>query len=207
MRLFMSDPGGTVEEHPWKWYLQPDTEVLIVGTFPSAKKNWSFDFFYPNKRNFFWKIIGRIVRRDFLHSSGNLAVVERMRALDDLKVGITDMGLLVMRKNSSSLDEKLTLIQYMDIHGILTAYEKIRIVLLTSSSGRISAKAWFQSYLSQRGTMLKFPNNKGGASFEFSPGRFIHVYVMPSPSPRYANKDRLQAIADVYEQHILRRNI
>jgi G:T/U-mismatch repair DNA glycosylase len=48
------------EIHPWNWYCPSEAKSLIIGTFPPTLRNWSFDFFYPNKNNYFWKIMARI---------------------------------------------------------------------------------------------------------------------------------------------------
>lgn len=194
----------TIEEHPWKWFVPDYAKCLVVGTHPTHRKNWSFDFFYPNRRNFFWKIISEIRGAGFVHPTGAEAVEERMRALESLKVGVTDMGLIVKRGGGrSSLDEKLQIVEYMDIHHILALHPTISTVLLTSSSGKVNARVWFQEYLQAKNVILRFDPDKKKSQFRFAPDRIIQVVVLPSPSPRYANASRLTAITNLYKTHIV----
>ncbi len=116
----------TTEYHPWNYYAPADAKTLIIGTFPTAKKNWSFDFFYPNKRNVLWKILAALCGKEIVHLESENAVIERKQILDFLQVAITDMGKCIDRKEGSSLDEKLTLIEPMDIFNILNEYPTIK---------------------------------------------------------------------------------
>ena len=49
-----------IETHPFPPFLPQDARVLIMGTFPPKPLRWSMDFYYPNKTNDFWKIMGLI---------------------------------------------------------------------------------------------------------------------------------------------------
>jgi G:T/U-mismatch repair DNA glycosylase len=88
----IAEKDWTTEHHPWNHYVPPNAKSLIIGTFPTAKKNWSFDFFYPNKRNVLWKVLASICNIDLNNLDDENAVVERKKILDLLKTGITDMG-------------------------------------------------------------------------------------------------------------------
>src|SRR5829696_874597 len=103
------------EVHPFKLYAPPGSSILMVGTFPPTRRNWSYEFFYPNKQNLFWKIMADIAGKELLHFSGLEAVEERKQILEVLNVAITDMGLKIARTNESSLDEHLDAIEFMDI--------------------------------------------------------------------------------------------
>ena len=131
------------EIHPFKLYVPPGSRMLIVGTFPPTKRNWSYEFFYPNKQNLFWGILARIARRQLQHFSGTAAVEERKEILKLLSLGITDMGLRISRNKESSLDENLQAIEYMDILQILDQRPFINKIIFTSSSGKTSAARWF----------------------------------------------------------------
>src|SRR4051812_29369672 len=109
----------TVETHPFKLFTPPHCHILLVGTFPPTKKNWSYDFFYPNKQNLFWTIMARIDGKDLLYLKGEEAVEERKEILASLRVAITDMGLQINRNGESSLDENLDAVEYTDILAIL----------------------------------------------------------------------------------------
>src|SRR4029078_5825725 len=107
------------ETHPFKFYSPPNANILIVGTFPPTKKNWSYEFFYPNRQNLFWKIMANIAGKELRHLSGIEAVEEIKEILNFLNGALTDMGLKVSRSRDSSLDEHLVAIEFMDILEIL----------------------------------------------------------------------------------------
>ena len=148
------------EIHPWNWYIPPGATVVVIGTFPPAQRVWSFDFFYPNKNNYFWKIIARIAGCSLFYFSGKEAVNERKRLLNQLKLGVSDMGQIIHRKNGSSLDQNLEIVAFMDIIRMLQENPSVRKLIFTSSSGKSSAIGWFKEYLSLHQIPLKIPKGE-----------------------------------------------
>ncbi len=69
------------ETHKWKWFVPEGATKLIVGTFPTQKKNWSFDFFYPNCANNFWKVLSAVNNIELKYISGVEAITERKKIL------------------------------------------------------------------------------------------------------------------------------
>ena len=53
-----------VEHHPWEPFVPDGAVVLFVGTFPPARSRWAMDFYYPNRINDFWRIMGLIFKGD-----------------------------------------------------------------------------------------------------------------------------------------------
>jgi G:T/U-mismatch repair DNA glycosylase len=194
---------STEEIHPFKLYTPPDSDILIVGTFPPTRKNWSYDFFYPNKQNLFWKIMAQIAGEDLRHFSGEEAVEERKRILTFLNVAITDMGLKVSRLGESSLDENLTAIEYTDIFEILERNPLIKRILFTSSSGKVSAAQWFSNYLQQKKVIHRFPKGSKPLKSELTyNGRSIELVILYSPSRRAANRISLDNLVEMYRREI-----
>lgn len=193
------------EQHPWNWYGPQNSHTLIIGTFPPTKRNWSFDFFYPNKRNFFWKILSGITSKDLLQESGEAAVEERKAILDELKITITDMGQTIVRMDNNSLDENLHPIAYMDILQILQERPLIRKIVFTSSSGKVSATRWFQNYLVSRDIVYKFPKMPKPVRDKLTlNGRTIELVILYSPSARAANRISFEPLMELYKQELLK---
>jgi G:T/U-mismatch repair DNA glycosylase len=194
------------ETHPFKLYTPANSKILIVGTFPPTKKNWSYEFFYPNRQNLFWKVMAQIAGRHPQHFSGAEAVEERKEILTSLNVAITDMGLRVSRNGESSLDENLNAIEYMDILEILDHNPLIHKIIFTSSSGKVSASRWFLNYLKQKDILHKFPKGLKPLHSVFNyNGRSIKLVILYSPSRRAANRispDKLTAMyrAEIYDE-------
>lgn len=191
---------AVLEEHPWKYYVPEGCKTLVIGTFPPTKRNWSFDFFYPNKRNRFWNIIELLSGERILYHTGESAITERKRLLDKLKVGVTDMGNEVYRLNDSSLDEKLTVKTYMAIHDIVQNHPTIERLLFTSSSGPVSAWKWFTKYLAEQGIHTSFVIGKKPAFLEVElKGKRMELVIAYSPSPRAANRIKIEDLAEMYK--------
>jgi len=193
-----------IEFHPWKYYLPPNAEVLIIGTFPTAFHNRSFDFFYPNKTNIFWKIIYAIAQKELSTVDDKiLAVKSRKEVLDVLKVAITDMGYCIKRNDNSSQDEKLELVEATKIIDILKKTPTIKTIILTSSSGPVSAARWFKEYLVDNKIFFKIPKGKKPQYTAISiNGTEIKVAILYSPSQRAVNRISFEKMIAMYKEAI-----
>lgn len=191
------------ETHPFKLYSPPNANILIAGTFPPTKKNWSYEFFYPNRQNLFWKIMANIAGKELRHFSGMEAVEERKEILNFLNVAITDMGLKVNRIRDSFLDEHLIAIEFMDILEMLDQHTRINKIIFTSSSGKVSAARWFVEYLKQKQIIHKFPRGIKPVTSVFNyKGRAISLVILHSPSRRAANRISLEELTAMYNREI-----
>ncbi len=193
-----------IEQHPWTWYAPEGAKFLFIGTFPSAKRNWSYDFFYPNVNNLFWKILAVVSGHTLVHLKGEDAVNERKELLKNLKIAITDMGHIVQRTDGSSLDEMLELIKPMDIFQILEENPTITKIILTSSSGKVSALSWFKQYLTTKQAFIKIKAGKKPlyAVLNYK-DRKIEIAVLHSPSTRAANRISFEAMVEMYKNEII----
>ncbi|AEA44565.1 uracil-DNA glycosylase family protein [Fluviicola taffensis] len=191
------------ELHPWNWFAPEKSKVLIVGTFPPTTRNWSFDFFYPNKANQFWKVIARISNTELVYQTGELAVEERKSLLRKLHVAITDMGKHILRNDNSSLDENLKIVEYMNIFQILDENPTIQKIIFTSSSGKESAARWFNQFLASHEIKHRFPTGKRPikSSFQYQ-DRTIELVVLYSTSPRAANRISFESLVELYKNEI-----
>lgn len=174
-----------------------------MGTFPPTKKNWSYDFFYPNKANLFWRILAAISGKQLEHFSGNEAVDERKDILNNLKITITDMGKRIARMDNSSLDENLVPLEYMNIGQILTEKPLINKIIFTSSSGKASAAKWFENFLGGHNINHKFTKGpRPIKSILHLDNRMLSLVILYSPSPRAANRISFDKLVQLYEAEI-----
>ncbi len=192
------------EQHPWKEYVPDKSTVLFVGTFPPIRKRWSYDFFYPNKANFFWRILAAVAKTELHSFTGEEAVNERKALLNFLQAGITDMGLEIYRKTESSLDENIVITRYTDILSILLKNPSIKKIIFTSSSGQVSAARCFELYLATQNIAFTFPKTPKPVHSEFVfQNRTIALSIVYSPSGRSANKVGLSRMAAMYADEFL----
>ena len=192
------------EIHPWNWYIPAGSETVVIGTFPPTRRNWSFDFFYPNKSNNFWKVIARIAGRPLNYISGPEAVDERKELLNHLKLGVSDMGQTIRRTTDSSLDQNLEIIAYMDIFRLLQENPSIRKLIFTSSSGKSSAMGWFKDYLHHQGIPFKIPQGGRPLRAPVTIGaKSYEVVLLYSTSSRAGASISFDALTELFAQEIL----
>lgn len=189
--------------HPFKWYVPQNAETLIIGTFPPVKERWSYEFFYPNIQNLFWKILAKIAGHELSVNSTDM-VSDRKEILHALKTGLTDMGGSIIRLKPDSKDESLQIVEYMNILELIETHKTIRKIILTSSSGRSSALGWFKQYLAKNLIVCVVPAGKKPLHFQVMlAGRPIDVYILYSPSPRAANRISPDKLMEMYRNVII----
>ena len=88
-------------EHPFKPIVFKDTEVLILGSFPSIK-SFENNFYYAHPRNQFWKILKAVTSYPVNNKD------QKIWLLKESKFGLWDMIKNCSRENSldSSLEDE-----------------------------------------------------------------------------------------------------
>jgi G:T/U-mismatch repair DNA glycosylase len=194
----------TIEFHPWKWFVPDKSKTLVIGTFPTAKRNWKYNFFYPNTSNLFWRVMAEVADTKLQHFLGEESVIERKKILEKIFVAVTDMGNKVIRNEDSSLDEKLIPLEYMNIFKILEENPGINKILLTSSSGKVNASKWFSQFLISKNVIHKIPKGKKPIKSEISfKGKTISLVVAYSTSPRAANRISFEKLVEMYKNELV----
>ena len=95
-----------------------------MGTFPPKSQRWSMDFYYPNKINDFWRIIGLIFMSDknALYDFGkNTFRLDSIKTLLCEKgIALSDTGKAVKRLRDNASDKYLEIVTPIDIDNILS---------------------------------------------------------------------------------------
>ena len=124
-----------VETHPWEPFVPEGARVLIMGTFPPAPKRWSMDFYYPNRTNDFWRIMGLIYCGDPLALYDAAA---RTYRLDDIRalltrhhIALSDTGRRVRRLAGNASDKYLDIVEPVDLAALLRRMPGCRAVATT----------------------------------------------------------------------------
>ncbi len=158
-----------IEVHPFKTFLPPKAQCIVLGTFPTHKKNWRFDSYYPGRSNFFWCMLSEIYRHPFHHIKGEEAAKERVALCAEKGIAISDTIYKCSRKvATSSKDSDLHVIEKMNIIKILNQHHSINTVILTGSSGQVSAHKIFFEHLAENKVEYSF--NAGTPPIE---GQFV----------------------------------
>lgn len=182
--------------HPFELVFTGENPIyLVVGTFPTTNKKMSFNFFYPNSNNNFWKVMDKVFPNS--NTKMNLGVsakddentkeknkVDRMNFCKENKIAITDIIESCLRLDDNSKDEQLLVHRYNPIINILKEHSTIERVILTAKSSGSSAHHHLYQYLTMNNIDFNFEKGeipKGELSID---GRTISILSMPSTSSR-----------------------
>jgi len=110
------------EYHPFEPIIFDDSEILILGTFPSIK-SFENNFYYSHLRNQFWPLLEAV----FGEKSD-----DKIGFLKKHKIALWDMVKGASRTNS--LDSNLKNIELNDIKSLLKNYPNIKIIAFTSKT-------------------------------------------------------------------------
>ena len=175
------------EEHP-NWYMDVSPmRSLILGSFPPHPSKWAYPFFYPNRRNRFWKILAHLAGEPLQSTKDNkvLAVEERYYIMKKLEIGVQNLGLEIERKGKSALDTHINIIKFHDIISIIETHPELERILLPGYSALNSTARSFIRYLQQNDIKTSEINQvKPDTLFKIEfRGRSIVCVVLNSTSP------------------------
>ncbi|WP_457564474.1 DNA-deoxyinosine glycosylase [Caminibacter sp.] len=156
--------------HPFEPIIFENSEILILGTFPSIK-SFENNFYYSHPKNQFWDILA-IVFNDKKPET----IEEKIEFLKKHKIALWDSICECKRKEGNSRDDNLEVIKPCPIDKILKKYPNIKKVAVTSRTAEKIIKKNFPS------------------SIFHSP-----LIYLPSPSPLNARL-KLQEKAEIWKK-------
>ncbi len=122
-----------LEVHPWEPFIPADARLLFAGTFPPPKSRWSMDFYYPNRTNDFWPMMGLIFfgdRRALLSPDGfDLPAIRRL--LTEKGIAMTDAARTVRRLKGNASDKFLEIVEPLPLAHLLKRMPALRAVATT----------------------------------------------------------------------------
>ncbi len=181
-----------VEQHPLQPFLPANTRLLMLGSFPPARRRWCMDFFYPNFINDMWRIFGLVFFGDkerFVDKERSVFRREDIiRFLEEKGVGLYDTACAVRRTKNTASDKDLEIVTPTNLDTLLRRIPSCVAVVTTGQK----ATDVFTSHFDMR-------QPKVGTSAEFTfDGRQMRLYRMPSSSRAYPMK--VEAKAGYYEK-------
>lgn len=165
-----------LETHPFPPYIPPHAKVLIMGTFPPQPHRWAMDFYYPNRNNDFWKVMGLIFM-------GNpLALVDtanRTYKLDDIRrlldthgIALSDTGYRVRRLAGNASDKFLEIVEPVDFSALRAQMPELKAVATTGEKAAATLAALTDTTAPAMGCFTETPDG-------------IALWRMPSTSRAY----------------------
>jgi len=173
----------TEESHPWVKYTPSGVTKVFIGTFPSKAGNRKQDFFYSSATNRFWDAIAKIanIKRELLNGANG--IIEKKKALDKLKLGLTDMGKKVYRQTGSSKDHSLFPLEFIDIIQLIKDRPSIHTLIVSGESTGNSSLSWFNIFCELNNITLDLKKiKKEKATVIQMGGRKIKICKAYSPS-------------------------
>lgn len=130
-----------IETHPFEPFIPEHTRVLIMGTFPPAPSRWTMDFYYPNRINDFWRIMGIVFYDNparFYDEATRTFLLDDIRSfLTERGIAMSDTGRRVRRLKANASDAHLDIVEPTDLRALLTLMPGCRAIATT---GLLAAK-------------------------------------------------------------------
>lgn len=124
-----------IEQHPWEPFIPDGAKILIMGTFPPGSHRWSMDFYYPNRTNDFWFMMGLIFMGDryALYDRGtklfNLDAIKQL--LNEKGIAMNDTGYKVRRLKGNASDKFLEIVEPVALYDLLAKMPRCHTVATT----------------------------------------------------------------------------
>ena len=135
-------------EHPFKPIVFKDTEILILGSFPSIK-SFENNFYYAHPSNQFWKILEAVTSYPVNNRD------QKIWLLKESKIGLWDMIQNCSRDNS--LDSSLENENVNDLAGFLEEHPSIKKLAFTGKKSQALFETHF-GYLDIERVYLPSPS-------------------------------------------------
>lgn len=167
-----------IEVHPFEPFLPQRARVLMLGTFPPKPERWSMPFFYPNKINDMWRVMGLVFFNDkdhFIAPNGKFLLDDIKQFLQEKGIALYDTAEKVVRERDNASDKYLHIIEPTDIAAMLSVRPTITTVVATGEKAATIAATQLGTTIPATGCFTQTAIN----------GCEIRLYRMPSTSRAY----------------------
>ena len=123
-----------VEAHPLGFFLPPNTQLLMLGSFPPPQQRWSMNFYYPNIQNDMWRILGYLFYSDkeyFLETPRKFSEEKCKAFCREIGLGIGDTGMEVIRQKGNASDKFLEIVTPIDLKKVLEQIPLCKAIVVT----------------------------------------------------------------------------
>lgn len=170
-----------IELHPWDPFIPENASVLIMGTFPPKPHRWSMDFYYPNRTNDFWKIMGIVYFNDSMAlydmQSGSFKLPMIKELLCRERIAMHDTGHKVRRLRGNASDKFLEIVEPVDLDRLLGLMPCCNTVVTTGEKAATVIAGITDTVVPKTGEYVDV--------FYTPAGRQLRIWRMPSSSRAY----------------------
>lgn len=171
-----------------------NAKVLMLGSFPPPKNRWAMKFYYPNKTNDMWRIMGLIFFNDkekFLVPGGYDEAAIRQFAAEK-GIAMYDAAVKVIRQKGNASDKFLQIVEPIDLFGILDTLPECRTVITAGEKSTAMVAQLTGTEVPPTGGMTSFIHN----------GNLYELHRMVSSSRAYpmAVEEKAKRYAKVFSK-------
>lgn len=120
-----------VESHPFEPFVPAGAKVLMLGSFPPPSQRWSMNFYYPNKTNDMWRIMGLIFFGDknrFIRPGG-YDLPSIIDFLNEKGIAMYDAAVKVIRQKGNASDKFLEIVEPIGLEEMLARMPQCRTIV------------------------------------------------------------------------------
>lgn len=178
-----------IETHPFEPFIPENAKVLIMGTFPPGPHRWSMNFYYPNRSNDFWYMMGLIYfgKKDALLKPGtkdfDLDAIKKL--LNEKGIALNDSGYRIRRLKGNASDKFLEILEPVNLSSLLEQMPECHTIATTGEKAAGVIASLTDTEIPKIGTKVV---SKDGLS----------IWRMPSTSRAYPLK--LEKKAEFYAE-------
>lgn len=173
----MDNSPIAIETHPFPPYIPDGAKVLIMGTFPPGSHRWGMEFYYPNRTNDFWFMMGLIFfgDRDALYDRPNRSFrLEKIKhLLNERKIALSDTGYKIRRLKGNASDKYLEILEPVNLDSLLERMPECRGIGTTGEKAADIIASLTGTDAPKIGEFVKTGDGK------------IEIWRMPSTSRAY----------------------
>ena len=131
---------SATEKHPLAPFLPEGARILMLGSFPPARKRWSMEFFYPNWINDMWRIWGHVFYNDKEYFVAEDADGKKEKRFDrdrcagfaaEKGIAMYDTACEVRRLKDNASDKFLEVVKATDLPSLLEKIPECRAIVTT----------------------------------------------------------------------------
>lgn len=147
-----------IESHPFEPFLPGNAKVLMLGSFPPPESRWSMKFYYPNKTNDMWRIMGLVFYNDkdkFIVPGGYDEDAIRHFA-SERGIAMYDAAVKVIRQKGNASDKFLQIVEPIDLFGFLDRLPECRTIMTAGEKSAAMISQLTGTDIPATGKMVRF---------------------------------------------------
>lgn len=165
-----------LEKHPWEPFIPDNARILIMGTFPPGNHRWSIDFYYPNRTNDFWYLMGLLFLNDknALYDTKNkrFDVCAIRSLMAEKHIALNDTAREVRRLKGNASDKYLEIVRPVPLYDLLKIMPECRTLATTGEKAASVIAEITGTDIPKMGDMIKSQDG-------------LEIWRMPSTSRAY----------------------